>query len=188
MESILTREIAVNRVILRSLAAIFFIISISLGAFVRIPLAFTPVPLTMQTFFVLLCAAVLGARLGLFTILAYIFLGAAGVSVFTGSSAGLLYLIGPTAGYLFGFIAAAIFISAFIRTSRQGLAWTIGIFFLANLLLLLCGVIWLKLSLHLDWLKSFFIGFIPFLPGDMLKAAVAAFLFFKIKPRIRPIL
>ncbi|MBN2831014.1 MAG: biotin transporter BioY [Candidatus Omnitrophica bacterium] len=188
MESILKKEVIVNRVILKSLAVVFFVTAISLGAFVRIPLAFTPVPLTLQTFFVLLSAGLLGLRLGLLVQLTYIFLGVTGVSVFTGISTGLIYFLGPTAGYLFGFIAATIFIARFIKYSRGNIYSTMGVFFLANLLLLLCGVIWLKMSLHLDWIKSFAIGFIPFLPGDTLKVTLAAFLLLKIKPRIKSIL
>jgi biotin transport system substrate-specific component len=188
MNYILRKEIIENRVISKALVAVFFIIAISLGAFVRIPLAFTPVPLTMQTFFVLLSAALLGMRLGLLTQLSYIFLGAMGVSVFTGASAGLIYLVGPTAGYLFGFVAATIFIASFIKYARENIYLIIGLFFLADLLLLLCGVIWLKTSLQLDWIKSFSIGFIPFLPGDIAKATSAAFLFWKLKPRIKSIL
>lgn len=188
MESVFKKEIVSDKAILRSLAALFFIISISLGAFVRIPLPFTPVPLTLQTFFVLLSAAILGIRLGLFTLLAYIFLGFTGVPVFTGASMGLLYLVGPTAGYIAGFVLAAIVIGGLIKYAKENLFLTIGIFFLANLLLLLCGVIWLKVSLHLNWIKSFSIGFIPFLPGDITKAALAAFLFWKLKPRMKSIL
>jgi len=188
MDSILRKEIVLDKAVLRALAAVFFIISITLGAFVRIPLPFTPVPLTFQTFFVLLSAAVLGIRLGLFTQLTYIFLGFIGVPVFTGVSAGLVYLIGPTAGYLLGFILAAIFIASFIKYARENILLIIGIFCFANLLLLLCGVIWLKMSLRLNWIESFFIGFIPFLPGDTLKATLAAFLFWKLKPRIKSIL
>ena len=188
MESILRKEIVLDRVILRALAAVFFIIAISLGAFVRVPLPFTPVPLTMQTFFVLLSAALLGMRLGLFTQSAYIFLGFIGVPIFTGASAGLAYLVGPTAGYLLGFIVATIFIAAFIKRAKENIFLIIGIFFLADLLLLLCGAIWLKMSLNLTWIKSFFIGFIPFLPGDTAKVILAASLFWKLKPRIKSIL
>ncbi|MBM3243778.1 MAG: biotin transporter BioY [Candidatus Omnitrophica bacterium] len=188
MESILKKEIIANRIILRSMAVIFFTIAISLGAFVRIPLGFTPVPLTLQTFFVLFSAAVLGIRLGLFVLLAYIFLGAAGISVFAGTSTGLLYFLGPTSGYIFGFIAATIFISVFIKHTRGNIYSTAGVFILASLLLLLCGVIWLKISLHLGWMQSFLLGFIPFIPGDIVKAVLAAVLFLKLKPRIKSIL
>ena len=185
MESILRREVISSRVILRALGVIFFIISITLSAFVRIPLPFTPVPLTLQTFFVLLSAAFLGIRLGVFTQLAYILLGIIGVPVFTGPLTGLIYLAGPTAGYLFGFVAAAIFVASLIKYAKDNLFLIIAIFCLADFLLLLCGATWLKISLHLTWIKSFFIGFIPFLLGDILKASLAAVLFWKLKPRIK---
>ena len=188
MESILRKEIVLNRSISRALVSIFFIIAISLGAFIRIQLPFTPVPLTMQTFFVLLSAAFLGVRLGLFTQFAYIFLGFIGLPIFTGTYAGGVYLIGPTAGYFFGFLAATIFIARFIKYAKGNILMITGIFCLASILLLLCGVVWLKISLHLTWAKSLFIGFVPFLPGDIVKSALAAFLYWKLKPRMNSIL
>ena len=188
MESILSKEIVLNRSISRALVSLFFIVTISLGAFVRIQLPFTPVPLTMQTFFVLLSAAFLGARLGLFTQFAYIFLGFIGLPIFTGTYAGVVYLIGPTAGYFFGFLAATIFIARFIKHAKENILMIAGIFCLASVLLLLCGVAWLKISLHLSWTKSLFLGFVPFFPGDIAKSVLAAFLFWKLKPRIKSIL
>lgn len=188
MESVLKREIVLDKSVSRFLLSVFFVISISLGAFVRIPLPFTPVPITLQTFFVLLSAAILGARMGIFTQAAYIFLGFIGIPVFTGASAGILYMVGPTAGYLFGFLAATIFVAIFINQARENFLMTAVIFLLGSLLLLLCGVIWLKLSLHLTWLKSFLIGFIPFLPGDTVKSVIAAVLFWHLKPRLKSIL
>ena len=75
MESILKKEIICGRVVLRVIAVIFFIATITLGAYVRIPLPFTPVPLTLQTFFVLLSSAFLGIKFGLFIQFCYILLG-----------------------------------------------------------------------------------------------------------------
>lgn len=184
MESVLKREIILNRVVLKALAVVFFIISIALSAFVRIPLPFTPVPLTLQTFFVLLSAAFLGLRLGVFTQVSYIFLGVIGVPVFTGTGTGLIYITGVTSGYLFGFIAAAVFVASFIKYAKDKLPLIIAIFCLADFLVLGFGAAWLKLSLHLTWAQAFFIGFIPFLPGDILKAVLAAVLFLKLRPRL----
>jgi biotin transport system substrate-specific component len=188
MESILKREIILDKVVLRVLAVAFFVISITLSAFVRIPLPFTPVPLTLQTFFVLLSAAFLGLRLGVFTQLSYIFLGVIGLPVFTGTGCGLIYLLGPTCGYLFGFIAAAVFIASFIKYTKDKLPLVIALFCFADFLLLGFGSAWLKLSLHITWVESLVIGFVPFLLGDILKAALAAALFLKLNPRIREIL
>ncbi len=185
MESILRREVISNKIVLNALGVTFFVISITLSAFVRIPLPFTPVPLTLQTFFVLLSAAFLGIRLGVLTQLVYILLGVIGVPVFTGTLTGLVYLTGPTSGYLFGFIAAAIFVASFIRHAKDNLFSIIVIFCLADFLLLFCGATWLKVSLHLTLIESLFIGFIPFLLGDILKASLAAVLFWKLRPRIK---
>lgn len=185
MESILRREVISNRIILRAFGVIFFVISIALSAFVRIPLPFTPVPLTLQTFFVLLSAAFLGIRLGVFTQLVYILLGVIGVPVFTGTLTGLVYLTGPTSGYLFGFIFAAILVASLIKYAKDNLFLITAIFCLADFLLLLCGATWLKISLHLTWVRSLFIGFIPFLLGDVLKASLAAVLFWKLRPHIK---
>ena len=185
MESILRREVVLNKIILNTLGVTFFVIAITLSAFVRIPLPFTPVPLTLQTFFVLLSAAFLGLRLGIFTQLAYILLGVFGVPVFTGTLTGLVYLTQPTAGYLFGFVAAAIFVAGLIKYAKDNLFLIMAIFCFADFLLLFCGATWLKISLRITWLESFFIGFVPFLIGDILKASLAAILFWKLRPRIR---
>lgn len=188
MESVLRREIVLDKVIVRIFAVLFFIIAITLGAFVRIPLPFTPVPLTMQTFFVLLSAAFLGMKLGLFIQLSYIFLGFIGIPVFTGESAGLTYFFNPTAGYLLGFVLATIFIASTVNCCKNNFILISLIFCLASALLLLSGVIWLKLSLHLSWLNSFLMGFVPFVPTDLAKSVLAAALFCKLKPRVSSIL
>ncbi len=185
MESILSREVISSKTILRALGVIFFVLTITLSAFVRIPLPFTPVPLTLQTFFVLLSGAFLGIRLGVFTQIVYILLGVIGIPVFTGTLTGLVYLTGPTAGYLFGFMVATIFVASLIKYAKNNLFLIIAIFCIADLLLLLCGSTWLKISLHLNWARSLFIGFIPFLIGDILKASLAAVLFWKLKPGIK---
>ncbi|MEJ2035321.1 MAG: biotin transporter BioY, partial [Maritimibacter sp.] len=78
---------------------------LAIASKIRVPM--WPVPMTMQTFAVLTVGAGLGLRLGLASLLGYVALGAAGVAVFAGDSAGLAYMTGPTAGYLVGFVAAA---------------------------------------------------------------------------------
>jgi biotin transport system substrate-specific component len=185
MEFVLGKRLIANKLISNSLGVIFFVTAITLSAFVRIPLPFTPVPLTLQTFFVLLSAAFLGLRLGVFIQLAYILLGVVGVPVFTGTLTGLVYLTQPTAGYLFGFVAAAIFVAGLIKYAKDNLFLIMVIFCFADFLLLFCGATWLKISLRLSWIESLFIGFAPFLIGDILKASLAAILFWKLRPRIR---
>jgi biotin transport system substrate-specific component len=188
MEGILNRELIVSKKICRVIGVCVFIILTSLGAFVRVPLPFTPVPLTLQTFFVLLSGAFLGGNLGMLSQLGYLSLGLAGLSIFTGSGSGLLYLCGPTGGYLVGFILASLFVGRFIRYGRGNLLKTFGILFTADLLLLGLGIIWLRLILGQPLSKILLIGFIPYLPGDLLKALAASAVYLKAKSRLEKIL
>jgi len=187
MEAILKKEIILNKTSCRIIGVLVFVMLTSLGAFVRIPLPFTPVPITLQTFFVLLSGAFLGSSLGGITQLSYIILGISGLPIFTGAGSGLFYLLGPTAGYLFGFIFASFFAGRFLKYSQSNLLFTFGIFCLADLILLACGTIWLKFLFGYPFTKLLFIGFIPFIPGDLLKAGVAAYLYLKLKFRLKEI-
>ncbi len=80
---------------------------IALSARIAVPVPFSPAPITGQTLAVLLVGALLGSRRGALSVLAYLAEGAMGLPVFAGGGAGILWLLGPTGGYLFGFIAAA---------------------------------------------------------------------------------
>jgi len=187
MEAILKKEVIVNKVLCRTIGVLTFIILTSLGAFVRIPLPFTPVPITLQTFFVLLSGAFLGSGLGLLSQAGYMLLGAFGMPVFTNAAYGPLYLLGPTGGYIFGFSLAALFIGSFIKYAKGNLLCIFGIFCLADALLLSCGVLWLKIILGFSFHKIFIIGFLPFVVPDLLKAFIAAGIYLKFKTRLKEI-
>lgn len=187
MEAILKKEIIENKIACRIIGVSVFVILTSLSAFVRIPLPFTPVPITLQTFFVLLSGAFLGSNLGAITQLSYIFLGISGLSIFTGAGSGLFYLFGPTGGYLFGFVIASLFLGRFIKYSKDNLFSIFGLFVLSDLIILFCGIIWLKFLLRYNLTKLLFIGFIPFVPGDLLKAWAASILYLKLKSRLKEI-
>lgn len=184
MEAILKREIVTDRTACRAIGVAVFVILTALGAFVRIRLPFTPVPITLQTFFVLLCGLVLGRRLGVAAQSAYLLLGAAGLPIFSGAGGGLFYLLGPTGGYIFGFLPAALVAGAFIRRVKGGFFQVVAILCLADLLLLSCGVAWLKVILGYSLGELLAIGFFPFLAGDLLKIFAAAAIYLRLKPRL----
>ncbi|MBI4706615.1 MAG: biotin transporter BioY [Candidatus Omnitrophica bacterium] len=185
MEAVLSKEIVINKTLSRALGVLVFVVLTSLGAFVRIPLPFTPVPLTLQTFFVLLSGALLGGSLGVTAQLSYILLGVLGLPIFTGAGSGLLYLSGPTAGYLFGFVLACLFCAKFIKYSGNNFSKAFGIFCVADFLLLASGTLWLKFLFGYSLTKLFSIGFIPFVLGDLCKAAAAAVVYIKLRPRLK---
>lgn len=139
---------------------------------VTIPLPFTPVPLTGQTFGVLLVGAALGAKRGAASLSLYTVAGALGLPVFAAAKSGLS---GPTLGYLFGFIVAASLIGWLSEHRLERSVRTSLIpFALGTLVIYLLGATWLALSLQLSPADALAKGVLPFIPGDLLKMALAA--------------
>lgn len=150
----------------------------ALSAQVSIRLPFTPVPITGQVFMALLAGALLGPKLGALSQFEYLLLGAAGLPVFT-SGGGLLALVGPTGGYLFGFVGAAWIVGTIIRAHRGWLRTALA--HLAGIgVIYLCG--WLWLACWLGWhnpagdalLKALAFGVVPFIGIDLAKAFLAS--------------
>lgn len=183
--SVFQKEIISNKALSRAFVVIAFVVLTSLGAFVRIHLPFTPVPITLQTFFVLLSGAFLGGTLGGVTQLIYVTLGVAGVSLFTGTGSGWLYFLGPTGGYIMGFVLAALVVGRFIRLYEGGFFSVLLLFAFGDLIILCCGTLWLKVSLGFDMRRALLVGFYPFLIADMAKAAIASSVYMKLRMRLR---
>ena len=170
------QAIAVPRVVVAATGVALFVVVTAIGAQVRIPLPFTPVPVTGQTFFVILSGLTLGSRLGGTTQLLYVLLGITGLPFFSGGKGGWSILAGPTGGYLVGFVLAAWLAGHFARP-RKNLFTTVGALGLASLSILLLGTFWLGISLHLSPAAAIQQGLLPFLVGDALKVLVASGLF-----------
>jgi len=134
---------------------------------------FSPVPITGQTFAVLFLGAVLGSYRGTLAVLAYLVEAAMGLPVLAGGMAGIAYMVGPTGGYLTGFIAAA-FIAGFL--AERGWDRNVGTALLAMVLgdaaLFICGMFWL--SVYIGWEKAIYAGLLPFIIGECLKLAAAS--------------
>ena len=188
MEISIKRELISNKGLCRLLAVGVFITLTALSAFVRIPLPFTPVPLTLQTFFVLLSGALLGRKLGVVTQATYMFLGLTGQQVFTGAGCGSLYLLGPTGGYIVGFVLASFFAGSFLINEKQSVAAVFIKLLVADFIILFSGMFWLKVSLSCSFSKAFLLGFLPFILGDILKVALATVVYHKMRARIKAVL
>jgi len=138
----------------------------------KVQVPFWPVPMTLQTAVVLLIGASYGARMAGATLVSYVAAGAIGLPVFA-SGAGLLYMVGPTGGYIAGFLVAAI---AMGWLSDRGLGRTMfGAAFLmliGEALIFGCGVAWLSSIIGLE--KAVAGGLVPFIPAEILKMALAA--------------
>jgi biotin transport system substrate-specific component len=148
---------------------------IGLSAHAKVWLPFSPVPVTGQTFAVLMLAALLGSRLGCLAVLAYIAEGAAGLPFFA-VGAGPAALLGPTGGYLFGFIPAA-YITG--RLAEKGwdrrVGTTILAMILGNLAIYMFGLLWLCFLTGLST-RVLTLGLYPFIIGDSIKIILAAIL------------
>ena len=157
----------------RLLLSGFFLLATVLGAYVYMPLPFTPVPVTAQTFFVLLGAAYLGRAWGTGIQFLYLFMGAVGLPVLGGGIAGLATFSGPTAGYLWAFLPAAWVVAHFIdRCDHFGSR--LILFAGASLLILVAGTVWLAFIMRVGFVEALMMGFLPFLVGDLVKSAAAA--------------
>lgn len=143
-----------------------------LTASAKLQIPFWPVPMTLQTLAVLLIGATCGARLGLATVAAYLALGFAGAPIFA-TGGGPAYLAGPTAGYLFGFAAAAFVVGQLsARGAGQSLGGIIAALLIGEVLIFGPGVLWLSSLVGIE--KAVGVGLVPFLPAELLKVALAA--------------
>lgn len=146
---------------------------IALSAWVAVPLPFSPVPVTGQTFAVLLVGSALGARRGAAAALAYLAEGCSGLPVFAGGAAGPHVLVGPTGGYLAGFVLGAFLCGALAeRGWDRRVLTTVFSMILGNIAILIPGLLWLARFVGPE--STLAMGLFPFLPGDVVKIALAA--------------
>ena len=148
---------------------------VAICAHVAIPLWFTPVPVTLQPFAVLLLGLLMGPRLAMGTMLAYLVEGAAGLPVFTPHGlGGMAQLLGPTGGYLLSYPIVAPLVSVWWRRSRQTFSSGLLIAGTGSLITLAMGATWLGMLTHAAPATVLNHAVIPFLPGDALKVCAAA--------------
>ncbi len=148
--------------------------SLFVALFAQIEIPMRPVPITGQTFAVLLVGALLGSKRGAAAMIAYIVEGAAGLPFFAGGASGVGILTGATAGYLVGFVVAAYVIGLLAeRGLERSVRTSIVPFLIGTLIIYIFGVTWLSILVgNLD--KGIQFGLLPFLIGDAIKLIAAA--------------
>ncbi|MDR3168009.1 MAG: biotin transporter BioY [Treponema sp.] len=184
METVIARQPKRKTIIGLTLTALFAAL-IAAGTFIAIPLPFSPVPIVLQNMFALLAGLILGPLRGGAAVGLYLIAGAIGAPVFAGASGGVVRMLGPTGGFLLGYLLSAL-TAGFIlgnpgrnKTSSPGriiLAVVAGL-----LIVYIPGVLWLKRSLDVSWIRALSAGFFPYLIGDAIKGLVAGI----ILPRLR---
>ena len=148
---------------------------VALAAQVSIKLGFTPVPLTGQTFAVLLVGAALGSTRGALSLLLYLVVGIAGVPVYADHKHGWSVFSGATGGYIVGFVVAATLTGWLAERSwDKRFSSSISAMLTGSVVIYICGVAWLHHFLGVNWSTTLDDGLYPFVPGDMLKVYLAA--------------
>jgi biotin transport system substrate-specific component len=188
MQALLNREFVLDKAVTGFCTMAIFTILTVIAGFIRIPVPMSPVPITLQTFFVLLAGASLGAWRGSASQLGYLALGLFGLPVFSTMGSGFLYLAGPSGGYMAGFVLAALFIGFTKRFCEASYAGMFLLFVAAEAVILCSGAVWLGVLTGYDPIKLAQIGVLPFIPGDLLKAGAAAAVYKAIRPRLEKIL
>jgi biotin transport system substrate-specific component len=164
------KSLLLNILLITSFAALT-----AIAAKIRIPLPGTPVPMTLQSLAVVLSGAFLGAKRGVLSQLVLIGAGALGLSVFSQPTPGYAVLLGPTGGYILGFLFAAYISGKFSEQfPKSGFAMRNLQLFLASLFIFIPGVIWLKTFTAQNSLVALQMGLFPFLIGDILKTLMAS--------------
>jgi biotin transport system substrate-specific component len=158
--------------LLDAVLVVLFSAFVALTAQVEIPL--WPVPLTLQTLGVLFTGAVLGSRRGALALLLYLTEGMLGLPVFAGGASGVGYMLGPTGGYLVGFVVAAGVVGWLAQRGwDRRLVWAAVAMVIGNVIIYVCGVAWLAVFLGDLW-GALVKGMLLFVVGDLIKIAVAA--------------
>ena len=142
----------------------------AVGAYLALPIG--PVPIVLQNLFIFLAGLLLGSRWGMASVGIYLLAGACGLPVFAGGMGGIGRLIGPTGGYLIGFIPA-VYLIGLISEKHKRPTFDVLAMICGTIVIYICGVSWLKIVTAMTWAKAMGVGMLPFLPGDALKIAVA---------------
>jgi len=159
----------------------------AVGAFISIPLG--PVPVTLQTLFVVLSGIILGAKLGSLSQITYVILGLIGVPVFAGGTGGLTSVVSPIFGFLLSFIVVAYVIGK-ITEKNKSLSNIIYSVVLGSFVIYLIGVPYFYfiftnyLGKNIDFYAALKYACIPFIPGDIIKAILAIILAKQLVPRL----
>jgi biotin transport system substrate-specific component len=153
------------------------------GAYIWIPIG--PVPIVLQNLFVLLSGILLGSRWGLASVAVYLLAGACGLPVFAGGHGGIGRLVGPTGGYLVGYLPAVFIVGTVSEKFGPKVAVDAVAMVVGSAIVYLCGAGWLKLLTGMGLGKTLAVGVFPFLLGDALKIAAAVPIARALRPIVR---
>lgn len=151
---------------------------------ISIPLGFTPIPITLGLFAVVMAGILLGSMRGMACVLVYILLGAVGLPVFSGYAGGLPKVAGPTGGYLWGYLPLAFLTGLFAEKSAGKWHFCMLGAALGTAACYLFGTVWMGAQLSMPFRDALLAGVVPFLPLDLVKIIVAVLVCCPIRARL----
>lgn len=154
--------------------ASLFTALIIVGGQLSVPIPISPVPIALGDFFVMLAGLVLGTSWGLSSVGLFVFLGALGLPVFAQGKAGLAALMGPTGGYILGYLVCVFCIGLIVDKAKPSVVRDVLALIVGNISLYACGIPWLMVVTHLTWEKALAAGLTPFLIGAAIKIVAAS--------------
>jgi biotin transport system substrate-specific component len=154
----------------------------AVGAYIAIPIG--PVPIVLQNLFVMLAGLLLGGRWGVISIGVYLVAGAVGLPVFAGGTGGVGKFVGPTGGYLLGYVPAVFLIGMISEKGRGRVIVDVLAMVAGSAIVYAFGVPWLKVITGMSLSKAMAVGMLPFLIGDIIKIAAAVPIARALRPMI----
>jgi len=154
----------------------------AIGALISVPLPFSHVPITLQTMFTYMAGALLGSYLGALSQLIYVLMGVMGLPIFAKGSAGISVLLGPTGGYLAGFIPGAFVIGKLAEIKKNpSFRWLLICMTAGTAVVYILGVLQLMNWVRIGVKEAVVVGVLPFTVGDALKMLAAAYMSIRIR-------
>ncbi|MGL4736011.1 MAG: biotin transporter BioY [Cellulosilyticaceae bacterium] len=157
-----------------------------MGVFSQLSIPLPTVPLTLQVFGAIILAIVLGAKRGTYAMMIYILIGSIGVPVFSNFSRGLGVVIGPTGGYILGFIALAFVVGKAVEQRSRMVR--IGMVYCGLFIQYAIGTLQLKAVLGMNWQEAMLAGVYPFIIKDLILTGIAIWVGLQIKSRLRGVI
>lgn len=155
-----------------------------IGVLAQITIPLPLVPITGQTLAIGLAATILGSRYGSFSVILYLIIGSSGVPVFAEFSGGFSKLVGPTGGYLVGFLPTAFLIGWFMEKTSFNFKNAVIANSIGMLITLAFGTAWLKVAANLSWTAALAGGFTPFIVVGLIKASLASWIGILVRNRL----
>ncbi len=181
-----------KQTLLYSILSALFVVLISLGAYMKVNIPGSPIPVVLQNMFIMLTALVVGRKWGVITVTTYLLIGLIGLPVFAGGTSGPAVFFGPTGGYLISYLPAVFFTGLISDKNifKKSIISDAAALIVAIIIIYFFGLQWLHFKLKVNdisWQKVLSLGFYPFIILDLIKAAAAVATAQFVKPLIKNI-